>query len=200
MLWKSRASFGAKTIGTFHLFNSSVYLLVVAILLLSPGVFYFNKMDEITVPFKDVFTIFGGSVIYLLFLIFFVGSLRASRNKAKAALLFLPSVLTYFAMSTGISLYMVFGVIEGYRGKRSAFVRTPKFGADSVLKRVQKGYDFKNESTIVLLEALCLLYGVFWTTVSIKEFNIMSLIYGLIIVSGFSLALFFKKRTLRWSS
>ena len=104
-------------------------------------------------------------------------------------------------MTTGISLYMVFGVIEGYRGKKSEFIRTPKFGSSgSLLKLVQEGYDFKKEYSIIVLEALSLLYGIFWTVVSIIDFNLMSLIYGLIILLGFSMSLFFKNQTFRWSS
>lgn len=201
MLWKSSAKRSAKIIGTFHLLNSSVYLLVVAILLLSPAMFYFEKTNEITVPNKEIFTICGASVIYLLLVIFFIGNLRASVDKGKAVLMFIPSVLTYFAMTTGISLYMVFGVIEGYRGKKSEFVRTPKFGSSgSLLQLVKAGYDYKKEYSIIALEVLCLLYGIFWTVVSTIDFNLMSLIYGLIILVGFSLSLFFKNKTFRWSS
>jgi cellulose synthase/poly-beta-1,6-N-acetylglucosamine synthase-like glycosyltransferase len=198
-LWKSNAKRSSKVMGTFHLLNSSVYLLVIAILLLSPAVFYFNQADVIDVPYKDVFTVFGASVIYMLFLIFLVGNLRASTNKLKTTLLFIPSVLTYFAMTTGISLYMVFGVIEGYMGKKSAFVRTPKFG-ESEVKNIKKGYDFKKEKSILILEFICLLYGAFWTVTGINFMNFMTLIYGLIILTGFSLSLFFKNRTFRWSS
>jgi len=200
-LWKSSVKRSAKIIGTFHLLNSSVYLLVVSILMLSPFVFYFEKTNEITVPNKEIFTIFGASIIYLLFVIFFVGNWRASVNKAKTTLLFIPSVLTYFAMTTGISLYMVFGVIEGYRGKKSEFVRTPKFGSSgSLMQIVREGYDYKKEYSIKTLEAFCFLYGIFWVVVSIVDFNLMSLIYGLIILFGFSLSLFFKNQTFKWNS
>ena len=198
-LCKSNAKRSSKVMGTFHLLNSSVYLLVIAILLLSPTVFYFNQAGIIDVPYKDVFTVFGASVIYMLFLIFLVGNLRSSTNKLKTTLLFTPSVLTYFAMTTGISLYMVFGVIEGYMGKKSAFVRTPKFG-ESEVKNIKKGYDFKKEKSILILEFICLLYGAFWTVTGINFMNFMTLIYGLIILTGFSLSLFFKNRTFRWSS
>jgi cellulose synthase/poly-beta-1,6-N-acetylglucosamine synthase-like glycosyltransferase len=199
MLWKSDAKERSKIMGTFHLLNSSVYILVIAILLLSPAVFYFNQEGGIDVPYQEVFSAFGASVIYMLLLIFFVGNWRSSINKLKTSLLFIPSVLTYFAMSTGISLYMVFGVIEGYVGKKSAFVRTPKFG-ESEVKNIKKGYDFKKERSIMILEFICLLYGAFWSVIGLNFMNFMTLIYGLIILMGFSLSLFFKNRTFRWSS
>ena len=201
LLWKSKANFGAKVFGSFHLLNSSVYLLVVAILFVSPAVFYLEKLDKISVPNSFYLQGIGASIIYLLVVIFFVGKIRASKHKMKTVLLFVPSVLIYFAMTTGISLYMVIGVIEGYRGKKSAFVRTPKFGTSkSVSKRIRIGYDFKKESNILIIEFICFLYGVFWITASIIDFNVMSLIYGVIITLGFSLSLFFKNQTFRWKS
>lgn len=199
MLWKSDVRKGSKIMGTFHLLNSSVYLLVIAILLLSPAVFYFDQIRVTDIPYQEVLTVFGASVIYMLLLIFFVGNLRSSTNKLKTSLLFIPSVLAYFAMTTGISLYMVFGVVEGYMGKKSAFVRTPKFG-ESQVKNIKKGYDFKKEKSILILELICLLYGAFWTLIGLIFMNLMTFIYGLIILAGFSLSLFFKNRTFRWSS
>ena len=160
-----------------------------------------KKLNKISVPNSYYLQGIGASIIYLLIIIFFVGKIRASKQKAKTILLFIPSVLIYFAMTTGISLYMVIGVIEGYRGKKSAFVRTPKFGTSkSVSKRIRLGYDFKKESNIIIIEFICFLYGVFWITASIIDFNIMSLIYGVIITLGFSLSLFFKNQTFRWKS
>lgn len=201
MLWKSSAKTGAKIFGTFHLLNSSVYLLVVAILMISPVVFYLEKTQAITVSNRNVLQIMGSIGIYLLLIIFFVGNLKSSVNKVKSALFFIPSVLVYFAMTTGISIYMVIGVIEGYRGKRSDFIRTPKFGSQKgVLKLIHQGYDFKKEASIVVLEAICFSYGIFWIVVSLIDFNIVSLIYGLMITVGFSLSLFFKNATFRWNS
>lgn len=200
-LWQSGVGLGAKLIGTFHLMNSSVYLLVVAILLTSPCVFYFRQAELISLPFQEELSLFGTSVIYLLILIFFVGHWKSSANKVKAVLFFIPAVFTYFVMTTGISFYMVQGVIEGYRRKQSAFVRTPKFGTSGRLfKRIEEGYDFKKEHRLVLLEILGLCYGIFWVAVAISEMNIICLFYGSILVMGFSLPLFFKRNTFSWHS
>ena len=144
LLWKSDASFAAKTIGTFHLLNSSIYLLVVGLMLLSPFVFYIRHNNLIDAS-ETYLLLIGESIVYLLFFIFFVGHLLASKNKTKAILLFIPSLLTYFSMTMGVSIYMVLGILEGYRGKQTAFIRTPKFGNKEILKRVSKGYDFKKE-------------------------------------------------------
>ena len=125
-LWKSAATFKAKLLGSFHLLNSSIYLVVVGILLLSPAVYYFQKTNAINVPFADTLSGIGPIVLVSLLIIFYVGDTMASKNKLKSSLLFIPSVFAFFSMTTGVSLYMVFGIIEGYLGKKSAFVRTPQ--------------------------------------------------------------------------
>ena len=200
-LWRSAASFRAKLIGSFHLLNSSIYLLVVGILLCSPVVYYFQQTNAITVPYANTLSLIGPIVLGSLLAIFYVGDTMASDNKWKSSLLFLPSVLVYFAMTTGISLYMVLGIVEGYVGKKSEFVRTPKFGNNSGwLQRVQRGYSFNKANSILLLEILAMGYGGFWMLASFFHFNLLSFTYGLVILFGFSLSIFFKNNTFRWRS
>lgn len=198
-LWTSEAARSAKIIGAFHLLNSSVYLLVVGLLLTSPMVYFYQQADEITVPFSNYLSAVGTIVLVALLIIFYTGDMLSSSNKWKSSWRFLPSVFAYFAMASGISLYMVFGIMEGYIGKTSAFVRTPKFGSSAGLsQRVQHGYNFKKEYSIRMLEVLALCYGIFWISVSFSPLNILTLSYGLIILFGFSLAVFFKNWTLGW--
>ncbi|MEZ5056884.1 MAG: glycosyltransferase [Saprospiraceae bacterium] len=102
-LWKSKAGLAAKMIGTFHLLNSSIYLLVVGILLLSPAVYYFKKANLLSLPFTDGMSMIGPIVLISLLLIFYIGDTMASSNKVKSSLFFNPSLLVYFSMTTGIS-------------------------------------------------------------------------------------------------
>lgn len=200
-LWQSSAMTTTKLAGTFHLMNSSVYILASAILIISPAVFYFTKGEMITVPFHESLTYFGASVIYLLILIFFVGHYKSSANKWRAVVLFVPTVFMYFVMTTGISFYMVRGVFEGFRGKKSAFIRTPKFGSSGrMFKQIREGYDFKKEVQLVVLEAIGFCYGIFWVATGIVESNPVCVIYGLLLSMGFSLSLLFKHKTFSWAT
>lgn len=198
ILWNSSVKFGAKVMGSFHLLNSSVYLLVVVLLLLSPFVYYINTEELVTLPYYRYFLPLGPIVSASLFLIFLFGSLIANNNKLKAISWYVPSLFTFFSMTTGISLYMSFGVLEGYFGKKSPFVRTPKFGEENIAKKIKSGYDFKKEYSIKLLEFLCWGYGLYWCYIGIQTFNPMILAYALIILTGFSLSLFFKNQTFQW--
>lgn len=200
-LWAATTSTSTKLMGTFHLLNSSVYILAAMIILLSPVVFYSTQLDLITVLYEEYLTQFGSLVLYLLILIFFVGHYKSSSNKVKATFLFIPSVFMYFVMTTGISFYMVRGVIEGYQGKVSPFIRTPKFGSSMrLLERIRLGYDFKKDVGIILPEVIGFCYGIFWLVTAIIEANAVCLLYGLVLSLGFSLALFFKHKTFSWAS
>ncbi|GAB5417276.1 MAG: glycosyltransferase [Crocinitomicaceae bacterium] len=198
LLWSSSVGFGAKLMGSFHLLNSSVYLLVVALLLLSPFVFYVNTAQLVTVPYHDYFLPIGPVVSASLFLIFLAGTLIANKHKLNALLWYIPSLFTFFSMTTGISLYMSFGVIEGYWGKKSPFVRTPKFGDEKIARKIKNGYDYKKEYSIKFLEFVCWGYGLYWCYLGFQTMNAMIIAYAMIILTGFSLAIFFKNRTFQW--
>lgn len=198
ILWNSSVSFGSKLMGSFHLLNSSVYLLVVALLLLSPVVYHIISNNLVTIPFYKYLLPIGPTVSIFLFLIFLAGNLIGSKKVGQTLLWYIPSLFTFFSMTTGISLYMSFGVLEGYIGKKSPFVRTPKFGEKNLEKKIKHGYDYKKEYSIKFLEAICWIYGIYWFYVGVTVINPMIIAYALIILTGFSLSLFFKNQTFQW--
>ena len=101
-------------------------------------------------------------------------------------------------MTSGIALYMVIGVLEGYLKKQSDFVRTPKFGeSKELVKKVKTGYDFKKELSLRFFEALFLGYGLFILYLGVLDLNGMMIVYASIITVGYSLAVLFPKKTFR---
>jgi cellulose synthase/poly-beta-1,6-N-acetylglucosamine synthase-like glycosyltransferase len=72
--------------------------------------------------------------------------------------------LSFMPISMGLSLYNAIAVIEGYRGKASAFVRTPKYGINGEQKTFQKAsYVAKRISWVTIAEGVLAL--VFATSV-----------------------------------
>ena len=69
---------------------------------------------------------------------------------------------TFFTIAMGFSLHNSIAVIEGHIGKRSEFVRTPKFNI-STLKDSWKGNKYINKkiSFNVIIEGLLVLYFAF---------------------------------------
>lgn len=198
-LWDSDVAKKSKIVGSFHLLNSSIYLLVIALLMLSPLVHYFRERDMISVPYESYLSSSGLIVSGCLIVIFFIGNHLGSSKKLKSALLFVPSLFTFFSMTTGISVYMSIGVVEGYLGRKSEFVRTPKFGnTKQLLQKVKIGYDNKNQFNTTIIEFICFLYGFYWCYEGGVALNPIIFIYGLIILTGFSMSLFFKKWSFKW--
>jgi cellulose synthase/poly-beta-1,6-N-acetylglucosamine synthase-like glycosyltransferase len=198
LLWNAPISLRKKTMGFFHLLNSSVYLLIVPLILLSPAIYYLSKNNFISFKNVDNLALIGLLTSSLLISIFFIGNLIGQRNILKRILLFIPSIFMFFAMTSGISFYMLIGVMEGYLNKKSAFVRTPKFGETQDLKKeIKIGYDYKKELSLKFFEIFFLAYGLFMLALAIKDLNLFMGIYGAIISTGFALAVIFKKQTFK---
>ena len=69
---------------------------------------------------------------------------------------------TFFSIAMGFSLHNSIAVLEGHIGKRSEFVRTPKFNISSI-KDSWKGNKYlrKNISLNVIVEGILMLYFAF---------------------------------------
>ncbi len=198
LLWHSNVPLKAKILGSFHLLNSSVYLLIIPLVLFSPIIYLIMQNKLITVPYHNQLASIGVITSSLLIFIFFVGNLLGQRHKAQNIVWFIPSIFFFFAMTSGIALYMVIGVLEGYLKKQSDFVRTPKFGeSKELVKKVKTGYDFKKELSLRFFEALFLGYGLFILYLGVLDLNGMMIVYASIITVGYSLAVLFPKKTFR---
>ena len=168
-LWRSKnQKLSTKIIGSFHLLSSSAYLIIVSLLILSvPLSAFFNRHAAIADPLGLLN--FTYSTTILLFLVFFLGNLQIENNNWKTILYF-PFLFQGFIITTmGIALYQMVGVIEGYLGKQTEFVRTPKFNIQ--LKSDQwrkKSYGKFAIKPIVLFEIILLAYCFFALVFSLK--------------------------------
>lgn len=195
LLWTAPVSIGAKVIGTFHLLNSSVYVLVLLLTAFAPFIFFLSVNGELN-NFEWI-PLIGTSINLMLLIVFLGGKLICAGFSWRTLLWFIPSLFFFFSMSIGISLHMVMGVIEGYRGKKTPFIRTPKFG--SIMKDKLTGdYQQKARYNLKLIEFAFFGYGFFWLIIGLRDMNPFVLVYSFILITGFSLALFgdtkFRKR------
>jgi cellulose synthase/poly-beta-1,6-N-acetylglucosamine synthase-like glycosyltransferase len=196
LLWRAPVSFHSKLIGSFHLLNSSVYLLVLFLTALAPAVFFVNETQPVN-PYQWV-PLIGMSVNIMLILVFLVGKLLCEGFKWRTVFWFLPSLYFFFSMSIGISLHMVMGVVEGYRGKKSPFIRTPKFGVNQKTSLFKKRQYHQNARfNLKPIEFLFFGYGLFWLYIGITQHNAFIITYSFILITGFSLALFFDQNPFR---
>lgn len=141
----------------FHLMNSAIFICVLATALLSiPALFIKHHYPSYGIVFK-VGTLY---TLALIFLIVFYWTSHSRKAKGwRGFLSFLVRFPMFLAVSMGMSLHNGVAVMEGYSGKKSRFLRTPKFnirGKNDDWK--DKRYFVGGISPLVALEALLTLY------------------------------------------
>ncbi len=136
-VWSSDLSFGQKVQATSHLLGSTIFVFVFLVGVFSvPLVFL---MDYVTVN-TSVFAWFLSGLISIA-LIYFVGNVQGDITGASRIKLFFKFLLLFplfLALSMGLALHNSIAVLQGYFGKQSPFVRTPKYGINSVKDSFQK--------------------------------------------------------------
>lgn len=194
MLWKSPSSLWAKLIGSVHLLNSSLYIVVFLLVLLSPLVFWMTQKDVFSSSNPSFIQYSNLFITFSIPIMFFVGHLLVSKHKWKSILSFPINFYLFLCISISISFYMVIGVIEGFLGVKSAFIRTPKFSLGIGNQQIKEGYSDKKEVNVAILEWLILIYGLGVITLGWKYGNGLIINFGVMITVGYALKVFFAKR------
>ena len=172
LIRQSSISFTNKIHGLFHLFNSSVFVGIFLISVLSVPIVYFRSLNS---TFNSLFhyeSIFFVSTLILYFYYFF--SYKNSKNRFFILHWFDYSLrfFQFLAVSLGLSFNNAKAVLEAYLGKSSGFVRTPKFNGK---KLNAKTVDYPKNKIQFLIEVFLLVY--FFCGML---FAIFSGIYGLL--------------------
>lgn len=197
-LWSSSSGIWPKIVGTTHMLNSSVFIIVLLLILVSPCVYWLTNQGYIDTASSGVISNLSLLTTAAIAVLFFFGHIMSSKNKWKAALLFIPNFYMFLALSVSISTYMVFGILQGFGGYRSDFNRTPKYNIRINDNRTLKlEYAFKKEQSIWLVEVLVLIFGMIILMTGIYDRNFFMINYGLIIFIGYVINVFFSRRIFR---
>lgn len=184
-LWGSKKTpFWAKWVGSFHLLNSSVFLIVLGFILLSFPVTYCLQQISAETGIHAMLKLFVISNILLL-LVFIGGNIGPSKNKLKTILLFPFTFVGFLILNMGISLYMSLGVLEGYLGRKSEFVRTPKFNVVGKRKDKVEKYTRVKITPLFMAECLILLYSIFQWIYAFRVGDIFALTFATMFFLGY---------------
>jgi cellulose synthase/poly-beta-1,6-N-acetylglucosamine synthase-like glycosyltransferase len=140
--------------GLAHLFNSSVFVFILLTALLSLGVLYLKVHTD---RYNDILMVGSFFILSTIFLGFYYWT--SYRDKTNNLLVsfakFVIRFLQFLTVSMGMSLHNSIAVIEGYRGIKSSFVRTPKFNIASGNKDWKTNkYVEKKINLVTLLEGM----------------------------------------------
>ena len=149
---------GQKFHGAVHLLSSTLFLQVFVLALLSVPLLVVKQRHPELVGLFWVMNAFGMTNL-MLFLTY--GTLHQSLygRSLKTWLNFIPLFFSFFSIALGFSLNNSRAVLEGHWGKKSGFVRTPKFNiVSSETSQAKKNYSRKIPWIPVLLEGLMMTY------------------------------------------
>jgi cellulose synthase/poly-beta-1,6-N-acetylglucosamine synthase-like glycosyltransferase len=125
-LWKSDYPLINKIHGSFHLLGSSQFVPVLLTGLLSVPLLYFKSKYPILEWFFN-FAVIGILGFIAVLVVYFVSQHRQYKTFSEKASNLTVMFPVFMALSMGLSLHNAEAVIEGWLGKKSAFIRTPKF-------------------------------------------------------------------------
>jgi cellulose synthase/poly-beta-1,6-N-acetylglucosamine synthase-like glycosyltransferase len=168
-MWKRLATtkglkIGDRIHGLAHLFNSSVFVFILILSLLSLAVLHIkDSFSDLNIYIKYGMYFFS-STIFLGF--YYWNSFRDKRGNFFGDLFrFLGRFVQFLTVSMALGLSNAVAVIEGYLGIKSSFVRTPKFNVAKKDEFKGNKYDKKSLSIINIME------GIFMVTFGFTAVN-----------------------------
>jgi len=165
MMWKVLKSkdISAKTKvhGLLHLLNSTMFLNILIVAILSIPMLYIKNEYTHLKAYFYVMSFFVMSTL-IFFICYWFMYKKTYGSGIKNFLQYIALFFTFFSIAMGFSLHNSIAVLEGHFGKRSDFVRTPKFNINN-LTDSWKGNKYlkKNISSHVIFEGLLMLYFAF---------------------------------------
>ncbi|MEQ9582197.1 MAG: glycosyl transferase family 2, partial [Arenibacter sp.] len=177
--------------GVMHLLNSSMFLCVFLVALLSiPMMYIKNTYDHLGWIFEATKFFILSTIILFVCYWFTYKSIQGSGFNNFVD--YISIFFTFFSVALGFSLHNSIAVLEGHMGKRSEFVRTPKFNLNSI-KDSWKGnkYLATKLSPNMILEAALMLYFLFgmYSAIPLNDFGLFPFHFMLFLGFGY---VFFK--------
>ncbi len=202
MAWTILTFKGVKTSdrihGLSHLFNSSVFMFILLMSLMSLLVLHikdsFSDLNYI-IQFGSIFI---SSTIFLMYY-YWLAFRDKSENVVGSFFRFVGRFFQFLVVSLGLSLSNTVAVLEGYMGIKSSFVRTPKFNVAVKGEFTGNKYDKKSISLITIGEGLLmLLFG--YTAVNRAIYGDLGMVpFHLMLTLGYGLVFFSTLKELKRS-
>jgi len=142
--------------GLSHLFNSSVFMFILVVSLLSLVVLHIKDSFSDLNYILQYMAFFIISTIFLMY--YYWNAYRdKTERRFNSFIRFVGRFFQFLVVSMGLSLSNTVAVIEGYLGIKSSFVRTPKFNVSVKSEFKGNKYDKKSLSIINILEGILMI-------------------------------------------
>jgi cellulose synthase/poly-beta-1,6-N-acetylglucosamine synthase-like glycosyltransferase len=183
-VWRSNLKIGQKLHASSHLLGSSIFVVILVAALSSiPLLFVLQELKHIPLGIYSYFMLGWLSIIS----IYYIANVKAffntdsySKKIVKFAILF-P---LFLGLSMGLSLHNSIAVIQGFKGKKSPFIRTPKFNLKTVKDKINsnnylaKKIPFSTiiEGVLALLFASSMFYGLYTGQLTFIVFHFLLMV------------------------
>lgn len=195
---RSSATFKQKWFGFAHIFAGMTYIFSFVLFLMSvPLIFIFK--NTVIGEFVPILTVFMLSTLALMF-VGWISFLSTQQNTGNKAVTFIWRFTMFLFFTMGLSFNNTIAILEGLTGKKSDFIRTPKFNLSaqstgnqwSSFTYIRRGFDAQ-----ILIEILLLLYFVFGIVVGIHcEFYHLIPLHLMLVVGYFMIVFYSIKHSL----
>ncbi|MEM9820217.1 MAG: histidine kinase, partial [Bacteroidota bacterium] len=195
-IWRSNLNFNQKIHASSHLLSSGVFIFIFIAGVFSVPLLFAIKSLGVNTHF---FTIF---IIGLLSMtaIYYVGNVQAELKKQSYIKMFLKFILLFpifLALSMGLSLHNTIAVLQGYIGKKSPFIRTPKFNIQGIKDTFKKqNYLARRVSWTTFMEGFLSLYFFGGVLGGLYLQNTIFLIFHALLAIGFGTICYYSIRHL----
>lgn len=189
-IWNSDLKTSQKIHASTHLLASSVFLSVFIMGVFSvPLVFIINPLD-FNLNILGVFMIGLVSII----MVYYVANVQGAwkdQSTGKMILKFLILFPIFLALSMGLSFHNSIAVLQGYWGKKSPFVRTPKFNIQGITDSIKTRKYFNGKiSKVTIFEGFLAIYFLVALIAGFHIENNAFMLLHLLLTAGYG-AIFF---------
>lgn len=185
----------ARIHGLFHLLNTAIFPCLFLAAVISVPLLPWLGASGMRQLFLTVgMALFAGFLILSGF--YWVSIRQRLPGNASALRAFFTQFPLFVCMSMGLSLFNSIAVMEGYLGRKTPFVRTPKFAStDTEAQRASVRWGIP--PLIALAEGLLALYFIFGLVLAFRADYYPFLLFHLMLAVGFGLLFIYSARHAR---
>ncbi|SDH69820.1 Glycosyltransferase, catalytic subunit of cellulose synthase and poly-beta-1,6-N-acetylglucosamine synthase [Flavobacterium omnivorum] len=177
VLQSKSIGFKTKAHGMLHLLNSTMFLAIFTMAVLSVPMLYIkNEFAQ----FEKVFDLLLFFIITsILFFISYWATYKSIHGGGfKNFLKYIILFISFYTIAMGFSFHNTVAVLEGLWGKKSEFIRTPKLNIEGLKEKwKQNSYISDTISKNIIVEGLLILYFIFamYSAFRLNDYSLIAL-------------------------
>jgi len=190
-VWRSDLSFRKKIHATSHLLASTVYIFIFLAGVFSVPLLFAIQALGIASHYFAIFLLGLMSVVA----VYYVANVQTGFRKEsvlRTTIKFILLFPVFLALSMGLSLHNTIAVIQGYIGKKSPFVRTPKFDIKSLKDSFEsRKYLASKVSWTTIFEGIFAIYFMGGVAAGIYLQDVTFLLFHILLAVGYGSICFY---------